>query len=136
MRHTAYYGKHLICLYRLADVITTPLPGVHKSDLIPTEEPVTNQWQMDITWMPTTSEAGPTTSVFCFYARDTAGFVVICIVINYHHNNSIKQKHLQCLAYNLPLFQYTACMHAVNLLDFPYESYFTGEDHASVIMSD
>ena len=66
-------GKQL-CLYRLADVITTSLPGVLKSALIPTEDP--NQWQINITWMPTTSAAGPTTSVFCFYAMDIAGCVL------------------------------------------------------------
>ena len=66
--------------YRLDDVITTSLPGVRKSALLPTEEP--EQWQMDITWMPTTSEAGPTTSVFCFYARDITGFVVIYTIMH------------------------------------------------------
>jgi hypothetical protein len=38
---------------------------------------------MDVTGMPTTSEAGPTTSVFCFYARDTAGSVYVVVVVRH-----------------------------------------------------
>lgn len=57
--------------YRIADVIITPSSGVQKSKLSPTDTP--NQWRMTITWLPTTSDAGPTSSVTCFYAVDIAG---------------------------------------------------------------
>ena len=67
-----YWRSDLTC--RLADIVTTPLPKVKKSPIVPTGVP--GQWQMDITWEATTSEAGPATSIFCFYAVDVA---------RYHH---------------------------------------------------
>ena len=63
---------------RIADIITTPFPGVQKSALSPTE--VSRQQHVTVTWAPTTSDAGPATSVFCFYAVDIAGYVYMHLI--------------------------------------------------------
>ena len=61
--------------YRIADVVTTPLPGVQKSPVVPTGVP--GQWQMDIFSEETTSDVGPTSSIFCFCAVDVDRYVVM-----------------------------------------------------------
>ena len=72
--------------HRLADVIMTQSAGIKNSILSTTDVP--NQWHMTVTWAPTTSEAGPTTSVFCFYAVDVVGYVCMHI-INYYYRLSL-----------------------------------------------
>ena len=70
------YRVQNIFTCRIADIIITPPSGIHKSALSLTNVLSHDQWNMTITWTPTTSEAGPTTNVICFYAVDIAGCVV------------------------------------------------------------
>ena len=53
---------------RVTDIITNDLSELTKSEL--SSAGGTNRWTMTVTLEPTTSMAGPRTSVLCFYAVD------------------------------------------------------------------
>ena len=56
--------------YRIVDVIITASPvGLLKSSL--TESTTPQQWFVDVTWTPTSSQSGP--NIFCYYALDSIG---------------------------------------------------------------
>ena len=56
--------------YRVVDIIITASPvGLLKSSLTASTTP--QQWFVDVTWTPTSSQSGP--HIFCYYAVNCIG---------------------------------------------------------------
>ena len=60
----------LVCFilpHRIVDIITVSPVGLLKSNVTASTTP--QQWFVDVTWTPTSSQSGP--NIFCYYALDS-----------------------------------------------------------------
>ena len=69
MKVTKNHHFDFFLSHRIVDIITASAVSFLKSNVTASTTP--QQWFVDVTWTPTSSQSGPNT--FCYYALDSVG---------------------------------------------------------------